>query len=658
MKKLFLSMMLVFGLLVASGSVYASGESVDGYTSTAVNVRTSPNGTIVETLPILSEVEGTLEGNWIRLSNGNYIYNFGLVEGTPVSGYTLQDLNQRRTPAGEIISVLDKFSYVEGIKTGNYILTDTGRYIYGYDLAQGNLVEVMVNTDTNIRKSPGGSLVGVLGRYSVVKGVENGNNLAIGHERYIYNLGYSYAKYNEGYVGRALNVRNTPNGNLVKTIDFDTYVSGPIFDNWMKLEDGNFVYIYDLFTDVANGYVNTDTNIRSTDLSSVISVAPKGHYFEGGIRNGYLHTTSGGRSVALYANFLEDERIEVLGYTSTTVNVRTASNEVLKKLPTHSLVIGKLTRDGKYVELDRTLFGETERIHESLVVELQKPSSTGFYTLGNRKYYVDKTGEDFEFARGFRTVDGSAYYFDPIYYYGYTGVKNTGTNIYYFNSQGKALKGTRTIRGTSHSQTITFGYPTASELRNENLERSQESYVGQTVVNTAMTAIGTKYQWYGTDLKGGLYCSTLIYAAYIENGIKVPGPEWGNLADAKATGVKSDYSSVWSSKGVYRGYGNAGTYGYQMPTKQYTMNYDRFDRVERPTFSNMKPGTIINGHDPGRPNVLASHSALFAGKLNGAPVIIHSAYVGTNLESPASVSPGWGYSWLSYAHVLNLDAKY
>lgn len=658
MKKLLPSMILVFGLFVASGSVFATGEEVSGYTSVDVNVRTSPNGEIVEVLPVLSEVSGTLEGNWIKLDNGNYIYNFGLVEGTPVSGYTLQDLNVRRQPAGEILSVLNKFSYVEGVKSGNYILTDAGGYIYGYDLAQGELVEVMLNTDTNVRKSPGGELVNVAKRYSVVKGVENGNNLAIGHERYIYNLGYTYAENKSGFIGRDLNVRNTPNGNIVSTIDFGTHVEGPVFGNWMQLEDGNFVYIYDLFTNIATGYVNTDTNLRTTDLSTIVSVAPKGHYFEGGVRDGYLHTTLGGKSVALYANFLEHERIEVLGYTSQGVNVRTSSNSVLKTLPKHTLVIGRLTADGKYVELDRTLLGETEKIHESLIVELNNPSKTGFYVLGNRKYYVDKVGEDFEFARGFRTVDGSAYYFDPIYYYGYTGVKNTGTNIYYFNSEGKALRGTRTIRGTYHSQTLTFGYPTGSELRNENLERSQESYVGQAVSNTAMTAIGTKYIWYGTNLKVGLYCSTLVYSSYIEHGIKVPGPEWGNLADAKATGVKSDYSSVWSSKGVYRGYGNAGTYGYQMPTKQYTMNYDRFDRISRPRFTEMQPGTIINGHDPGKPSVLASHSALFAGKLNGAPVMMHSGYQGTYLESPASVDPGWGYSWLPYVHTLNLDAKY
>lgn len=66
MKRVFASIIILFGLFISVGSVETSGEKLSGYTTTKINIRNKPNGEIVDVLPTLSNVSGYLEGNWIK----------------------------------------------------------------------------------------------------------------------------------------------------------------------------------------------------------------------------------------------------------------------------------------------------------------------------------------------------------------------------------------------------------------------------------------------------------------------------------------------------------------------------------------------------------------------------------------------------------------
>ncbi|MGF0040008.1 hypothetical protein ACQRBF_04415 [Peptoniphilaceae bacterium SGI.131] len=53
------------------------------------------------------------------------------------------------------------------------------------------------------------------------------------------------------------------------------------------------------------------------------------------------------------------------------------------------------------------------------------------------------------------------------------------------------------------------------------------------------------------DLKEGLYCSGLAYTAYKNNGIIIPGPEYGNLEEAMSLGPQSGRVSRGGDRLVY-----------------------------------------------------------------------------------------------------------
>lgn len=128
MKKFFTYILLIIIIFLAPNNAQASSNYISGYTSTTLNVRSKPNGPIVGKIDPAEKITGFQNNGWIKLPSGNYICNLGIVQGKQVSGYTLQALNVRKSPGGKILSVLNKFSYVKGVKIDNYILTDKGPF--------------------------------------------------------------------------------------------------------------------------------------------------------------------------------------------------------------------------------------------------------------------------------------------------------------------------------------------------------------------------------------------------------------------------------------------------------------------------------------------------------------------------------------------------
>lgn len=260
----------------------------------------------------------------------------------------------------------------------------------------------------------------------------------------------------------------------------------------------------------------------------------------------------------------------------------------------------------------------------------------GWINKGQFKYFICKDGRP---VKGWLKTDKGYYYFDPMMAYAYVGgPKNTGKYIYYFDNEGLVRSGKKTIYGTNMSQTINFVDPSQKELNNSFISKDEREYLGQAAVNTAMQAIGTKFTWYGTDLKRGVYCSGLAYRAYKENGMAIPGPEFGNETDAKKHGPQMGDKS--------RGYGPAGDYGYKMVNAQYNLTDEYTGGIQfkhASDFSGCITGDILFARRPDRSYLDASHTFLYAGILDGVYMTIHAGYAGCKLDPISVISNGWRY---------------
>lgn len=324
--------------------------------------------------------------------------------------------------------------------------------------------------------------------------------------------------------------------------------------------------------------------------------------------------------------------------TATRLNVRSSINgPVVNTLLDGSYVEGTYSESGYWIKI--SLFGKTRYIAAKYTEPIQKK---GWVNKGNYRYYIRyRTGLP---IKGFAYMNGNRYYFDPMMRYMYrNGVKSTGRSLYYFNSSGVLTSGKRTIYGTTHNQTFNFGKPGTTERSNGYLSKDERDYLGQHAVNTALKAIGTKYYWYGTSLRNGTYCSGLAYRAYIDNGVKIPGPEYGNEARAKELGPQSGPT--------YRGWGPVGDYGYRMVNAQYnkTDDYTGGTRARHyGNFSNLLPGDLFFARNPEMTHLVATHTAIYAGRLNGVHYTMHSGFAGNRLEPISAITSGWGYTLKAY----------
>lgn len=324
---------------------------------------------------------------------------------------------------------------------------------------------------------------------------------------------------------------------------------------------------------------------------------------------------------------------EFVGFLNSEASIlESEGGEEVKSLGKDTLIEGNYTKDGKYIMFLH--YGDIRYVDAELV---SQNTDTGLFSKGLNKYYIVNG----QVSKGWTKIGSNTYYFDPMLGYMYKGVKNTGVSIYYFNEDGSLSIGDKTIYGTHDIQNLYFSAPTNTELSNSWLSNDQRCFLGQAAVNTALTAIGTKYQWYGLDLKEGLYCSGLAYTAYKNNGIIIPGPEYGNLEEAMSLGPQSGR--------VSRGWGPVGLYGYKMAEAQYLKTQDYSGVRLLRASANLNPGDLVFARGMEFVNDLeASHTAIYAGLLNGKPMIIHSGFAGTFLDPISLVVDIWGYPLMDY----------
>lgn len=105
--------------------------AVIGFLQYDTEIRSKPNGDIIDIAKSGSLIKGIKESNgWIKLEDGNYLYDFGLLDSIKVKGFIPVSTNVRTKPNGTILKAKGKESLVSGIKSANnWIRLDDGNFL-------------------------------------------------------------------------------------------------------------------------------------------------------------------------------------------------------------------------------------------------------------------------------------------------------------------------------------------------------------------------------------------------------------------------------------------------------------------------------------------------------------------------------------------------
>lgn len=336
---------------------FAEPTSIDGILTVNTNIRDSKNGNLVDTYEKGTYVKGVMDGNWIKLENGNYLYNFGLIEGAPISGYLTEDMNVRTEPSGSIIAeVYKKHTYIEGIVVDGWIKLDNGLYIYNYGVLDGELVSGYLPNNTNVRTAPkDGTIVDTYPIYTFVSGIEVDGWIRMDNNHYIYNFGLLSGIPVSGHLGLNTNVRTEPStsATIVEVYPKTTLVSGTKDGNWIKLDNG--YYIYDLGfipEEIRSGYLTLNVNVRDSKNGNIIDLYSIDTYVSGVKDGNWIKLDSGDYIYDFELKF----GLDVSGYLTKTVNIRVDTNygEIVGEYKPGQYIIGQKHED--WIKLDENSY--------------------------------------------------------------------------------------------------------------------------------------------------------------------------------------------------------------------------------------------------------------------------------------------------------------
>ena len=211
-------------------------------------IRSTPNGSVITTLKMPLFVTGTIEGAWLKFTyNGSTAYVANSVTTTsnpPITGYAKSAINVRKTPGGAVIGTVIRGDQVKGVLVGSWVkFTYNGSTGYVYvPLLQDSPVE-----QKNV------------------------------------------------YIKAGSNLRDSPNGQVIEKLDMPIYVKANIASNWLYFERNNKVnYVYNSNTQTepltVTGYLIGNTNGRlSPDFDGyVFQILPIGMEISGTMQGDWV----------------------------------------------------------------------------------------------------------------------------------------------------------------------------------------------------------------------------------------------------------------------------------------------------------------------------------------------------------------------------------
>jgi uncharacterized protein YgiM (DUF1202 family) len=124
---------------IYSSLLQADPVNLTCYVKAGSNLRSAPGGTIIATLKMPIFVTGTIQGSYLKFTyNGKTAYvAMGLTTTTspPITGYTKSAVNVRSSPNGSVIGTLPANRKVSGTLVGNWVkFTYSGKTGYIYSL--------------------------------------------------------------------------------------------------------------------------------------------------------------------------------------------------------------------------------------------------------------------------------------------------------------------------------------------------------------------------------------------------------------------------------------------------------------------------------------------------------------------------------------------
>ena len=227
-----------------------------------------------------------------------------------------------------------------------------------------------IKAGSNIRRTPGGTIIATLKMPIYITGTDEGNYL-----KFTYNGQTAYVHKSAittipqpitGYTKSTANVRSSPNGNIIGSLSANERVSGTLAGNWVKFTySGQTGYIYaSLLKAPVTRYVKAGSNIRRTPTGTIIERLKMPIFVTGTIAGNYLKFIHKGQTAYVHVNLATTVSPPITGYAKQKINVRSAPNgSVIGSLSKGRKVSGSLV--GNWVRF--TYSGNNGYVYSSLL---------------------------------------------------------------------------------------------------------------------------------------------------------------------------------------------------------------------------------------------------------------------------------------------------
>ena len=362
-------------------SCFDPGVALLSYVKAGSNIKSAPDGTVIETLKLPIYVKGTFEGEDLKFTYKGqtvYVHYSDLTNNSPpFTGYAKSTANVRNSPNGSVTGTILRGHKVSGTLAGNWVrFTYSGKTCYVYSsMLQADPIKVTryIYANSIIRSAPNGSMITKLWRPLLINGTLEG-----AWTKFTYNGKTAYVASSltttnnppiTGYAKSAINVRNAPGGSVIGTIPIGRQVKGVLVGNMVRFTYNNRTgYVSASLLQATpvkvTRYIIANSIIRSAPNGSIIIRTWRPLLVSGTIEGAWLKFTYNSRTAYVAMSLTTTGNPAMTGYAKQKLYVRNTPNgSVVGTIPRGSKVSGVLV--GNMVRF--TYNGKTSYVYASLL---------------------------------------------------------------------------------------------------------------------------------------------------------------------------------------------------------------------------------------------------------------------------------------------------